>query len=63
MAAFVSLKVDNSNEIIHVNMDKIVAMERIEERFTALQADDKSRFTVSETPAQIMDMIRRERKS
>jgi hypothetical protein len=31
MAAFVSLKVDNSNEIIHVNMDKIVAMERIEE--------------------------------
>jgi hypothetical protein len=62
MATFVSLNVDNSKDIIHVNMDKIVVMDRIGEKYTALRAADKTGFTVSQTPDQIMEMIRREQR-
>ena len=66
MATFVTLRVDNSNDTIHVNMDAVIKMTRHGDQYTSLTfAGDNANFnvTVRETPAEIMEMIRRERKS
>jgi hypothetical protein len=65
MAIFVTLRRDNSGDTIHVNMDKVISMERHQDKYTSLKPENNelTGITVSETPAQIMDMIRRERKS
>jgi hypothetical protein len=65
MATFISLRRDNSGDVIHVNMDKVISMERHQDKYTTLTPDNNqpTGISVSETPEQIMDMIRRERKS
>jgi hypothetical protein len=65
MATFVSLTRDNSGDAVHVNMDKVISMERYQDKYTALTLEKNGPATiaVSETPAEIMDMIQRAQKS
>jgi hypothetical protein len=66
MATFVTLRVDNSSDIIQVNMDAVIKMARYGDQYTSLtfaKDNASSNVTVRETPAEIMEMIRRDRKS
>ncbi len=56
---------DNSGDSVHVNMDKVISMERYQDKYTALtlEKNGPTTITVSETPAQIMDMVQRAQKS
>jgi hypothetical protein len=66
MPTFVALRVDNSDEVIHVNMDAVIKMERHADQYTSLtfgETNVTSNVTVRETPEEIMDMIWSARKS
>jgi hypothetical protein len=63
MANFVSLTHDNAKDTIHVNMDRVITMERIQDKYTAITFEVGKAITVKETPSQIMDLIHRERKT
>jgi hypothetical protein len=65
MPTFVSLTHYNSGAVVHVNMDKVFSMERMQDNYTALKPEnsDLMGIAVKESPSEIMDMIRRERKS
>jgi hypothetical protein len=66
MPTFVALRVDNSDEVIHVNMDAVIKMERHGDQYTSLTFSENnvgSYVTVRETPEEIMDMIWSTRKS
>jgi hypothetical protein len=60
MATFVGLTRDHSGEVIYVNMDKVIQMQRHDQKYTSLTPDNNQRsgVTVSETPEQILDLIR-----
>jgi hypothetical protein len=64
MPKFVSLRSDNTSEIIHVNMDKVLMMAGFEAYTNLTLIDNSARknITVRETPTEIMELIRRERE-
>jgi hypothetical protein len=63
MATFVSLTYEGTSGTIHVNMDKVIKMERFQDKYTAITFEPPQiGLTVRETPSQIMDMIHHERK-
>jgi hypothetical protein len=64
MATFVRVTRDQSGDFIFVNMDKVILMERSQEH-TILKPNNAELMNefVKETPEQILDLIRHERKS
>lgn len=65
MATFVRLTRDNSGDIIYVNMDKVIQLERHGDKYTVLTPNNNERLgvTVSETPDKILDLIHHEKKA
>jgi hypothetical protein len=66
MATFITLSRDNVNEMIHVNMDKVVSFERRPQmNYTVLvfEGEKSTTVTVSEDPGQIHEAIKRAKKS
>jgi hypothetical protein len=60
MATFIKLRIDNSNEIVHVNMDHVILMERYGDSYTSLLfVENKVRpvVTVRETPEEIIRVM------
>jgi hypothetical protein len=64
MATFVRVTRDQSGDFIFVNMDKVILMERSQER-TILKPNNAELMSefVKETPEDILDLIHHERKS
>jgi hypothetical protein len=64
MATFVRVTRDQSGDLIFVNMDKVILMERSQEH-TILKPNNAELMSefVKETPEDILDLIRHERKS
>jgi hypothetical protein len=63
MATFIRVTRDNSGEIIYVNMDKIISIER-SQNYTLLKPENNqlTGVTVKETPVEIIDLIYHEKK-
>ena len=65
MATFVRVTRDQSGDFIFVNMDKVFSMERSRQNYTILKPNngDVTAELVKQTPEDILDLIRHERKS
>jgi hypothetical protein len=64
MATFILVTRDQSGDVIYVNMDKVISIER-SPKYTILKPENNelTGVLVKETPAQILDLIRHEKKS
>ena len=66
MPTFVSLREHRTDDVIYVNMDKVLMMTRFEaDKCTNLTLIDNSvrqSITVRETPTEIVELIRLERE-
>jgi hypothetical protein len=66
MATFVRLTENPSGDLTFVNMNRVISMERQRQgNYTSLftNINPRSSISVSETPDQIVEMIRHEKKS